>query len=75
MLLTLAMPLNVGAQQLAFCGDGIVDVGEECDDGNSIGYDTCNNSCVQGLDIELLSIPGGNFLMGNNRGEKDEART
>ena len=59
--------------QLAFCGDGVVDIGEECDDGNSIGYDTCNNSCVQGLDIQLLSIPGGVFLMGTNRGEKDEA--
>ncbi|MAD60256.1 MAG: hypothetical protein CMH49_01920, partial [Myxococcales bacterium] len=64
---------QVDAQQLAFCGDGVVDVGEECDDGNSIGYDTCNNSCVQGLDIELLSIPGGKFFMGTNRGEKDEA--
>ena len=64
---------QVQAQQLAFCGDGVVDVGEECDDGNSIGYDTCNNSCVQGLDIELLSIPGGTFFMGTNRGEKDEA--
>jgi cysteine-rich repeat protein len=59
--------------QITVCGDGIVDPGEECDDGNSIGYDTCNNSCVQGLDIQLVSIPAGKFLMGNNLGEKDES--
>ena len=64
---------NMAQAQLAFCGDGVVDVGEQCDDGNNIGFDTCNNSCVLGLDIELISIPGGNFLMGSNVGEKDEA--
>jgi cysteine-rich repeat protein len=57
----------------AFCGDGVVEENEECDDGNNIGFDTCNNFCVQGLDIEMISIPAGIFVMGNNQGEKDEA--
>jgi cysteine-rich repeat protein len=28
------------------CGNGIVESGEECDDGNKINNDACNNSCV-----------------------------
>ncbi|MFT6397478.1 MAG: cysteine-rich repeat protein [Bradymonadia bacterium] len=29
----------------AGCGDGIVDDGEECDDGNEVNTDECNNEC------------------------------
>ncbi|MCA9514704.1 MAG: tandem-95 repeat protein, partial [Myxococcales bacterium] len=28
-----------------FCGDGVVQNGEDCDDGNNIDDDECNNSC------------------------------
>ena len=28
------------------CGDGVVDTGEECDDGNDIDTDSCRNQCV-----------------------------
>ncbi len=28
------------------CGNGIVDSGEECDDGNSVNGDGCNNDCT-----------------------------
>jgi cysteine-rich repeat protein len=28
------------------CGDGIVDQGEDCDDGNSVNDDTCSNECI-----------------------------
>jgi cysteine-rich repeat protein len=28
------------------CGDGAVDAGEECDDGNSMDGDGCNNDCM-----------------------------
>jgi cysteine-rich repeat protein len=28
------------------CGDGAVDVGEQCDDGNSVNSDACLNSCI-----------------------------
>jgi cysteine-rich repeat protein len=31
---------------LPFCGDRIVDTGEECDDGNAIESDGCSNSCL-----------------------------
>lgn len=29
------------------CGDGILDVGEECDDGNMLGGDGCNPECIR----------------------------
>ncbi len=29
-----------------FCGDGNVDAGEECDDGNDVDTDTCTNACA-----------------------------
>jgi cysteine-rich repeat protein len=30
----------------AFCGDGVVDPGEECDDGNDDDFDGCRNDCT-----------------------------
>ena len=30
----------------AYCGDGIVDSGEECDDGNDSELDCCTTSCT-----------------------------
>lgn len=45
------------------CGDGLVDVGEECDDGNDNPSDTCSNTCTkvpcdqqEGNPQELLSF-------------------
>lgn len=32
-------------QPVGQCGDGVVDSGEECDDGNRYDNDTCTNSC------------------------------
>jgi len=29
-----------------FCGDGILDPGEECDDGNNVDGDSCSAVCV-----------------------------
>lgn len=34
------------AAVIGACGDGVVDAGEQCDDGNSINTDACLNSCV-----------------------------
>jgi cysteine-rich repeat protein len=31
------------------CGDGVVDDGEECDDGNDDNTDGCHNDCTEGL--------------------------
>ncbi len=36
-----------------YCGDGIVDLGEECDDGNNIGGDGCSAECT----FELVTAP------------------
>ena len=30
------------------CGNGILDAGEECDDGNNSNNDTCSNICQAG---------------------------
>lgn len=34
-----------GCEPVGYCGDGIVDPGEECDDGNRNNNDACTNSC------------------------------
>jgi len=37
--------INISSAQL--CGNGIVDPGEECDDGNTVDSDSCSNSCAK----------------------------
>ena len=37
----------------SFCGDGVVDVGEECDDGNAADRDGCSSSCVVDVDCPV----------------------
>src|SRR5262249_49491789 len=32
--------------QLAHCGDGVTDAGEECDDGNTTAGDGCDSNCA-----------------------------
>jgi cysteine-rich repeat protein len=44
-----------------FCGDGIVNGDEQCDDGNDVDTDACRNSCI-------LPICGDSIL-GNTPGE------
>ena len=43
------------------CGDGIVDVGEECDDGGTSGGDGCNAACLveSGYVCSALLVEGG----------------
>jgi cysteine-rich repeat protein len=36
------------------CGDGTVDEGEACDDGNRIDNDGCNNACEQAAEVSVL---------------------
>lgn len=44
--LTIAAVLALGSgSALAVCGDGAVDVGEQCDDGNLDDYDFCSSTC------------------------------
>jgi cysteine-rich repeat protein len=42
-LLAAALPLRAAA----VCGNGVLEAGEECDDGNTIGGDGCSASCLQ----------------------------
>jgi len=42
-------PLPIG------CGDGIVDEGEECDDGNLDGYDGCETTCQRTIAEAVLA--------------------
>ena len=35
----------VGFDKSAVCGDGIVDIGEQCDDGNTTNGDGCSSTC------------------------------
>lgn len=34
-----------GCEPTSYCGDGLVDAGEECDDGNRSDNDACTNAC------------------------------
>ena len=45
----------VGVPKLATCGDGFVDRGEQCDDGNTVDGDGCSASCQ----LELTAGGGG----------------
>ena len=40
----------VGIPRVARCGDGIVDPGEECDDGNNVSGDGCSATCEYDFD-------------------------
>lgn len=42
--------LDLGTGEL--CGNGIVDAGEQCDDGNSENYDECTNVCLYNVCFE-----------------------
>ncbi|MFH2011067.1 MAG: DUF4215 domain-containing protein [bacterium] len=39
----------------AYCGDGFVDPGEQCDDGNTTSGDGCDSSCMLEVSPELCS--------------------
>lgn len=40
------------------CGNGATNAGEECDDGNSVNNDSCNNSCQNNPPYELSCTLG-----------------
>jgi cysteine-rich repeat protein len=41
------------------CGDGVVDAGEECDDGNTTSDDGCSSDCrVETFGANFVSLPG-----------------
>ncbi len=46
--------------ECALCGNGIVDAGEECDDGDTIDNNSCSNSC-------LLPVCGDGIVSGSEQ--------
>ena len=50
---------NIGNFSLSVCGDGVLDAGESCDDGNTLEGDGCSSTC------ELESVCGNGILEGN----------
>ncbi len=40
-----ALPVSISVRSLTWCGDGIVQSGEQCDDGNQSNTDSCTNVC------------------------------
>jgi len=44
-----------------YCGDGIVNNGEQCDDGNGVNGDGCENDCTP--DITCSFLPDGTQIM------------
>ena len=40
-----AVATLAGAQLVSDCGNGVIDAGEQCDDGNVLGGDCCSASC------------------------------
>ena len=50
-----------------FCGDGILDPGEECDDGNNVDGDGCSADCtIEGFCGDGVLDPGEECDDGNN---------
>jgi cysteine-rich repeat protein len=50
----------------ATCGDGIVDAGEACDDGNSVDNDACTNACKLADCGDAIVGPGETCDDGNS---------
>lgn len=61
-LLSFASGAGAGGSSPAFCGNGIVEAGETCDDGNLVDGDGCNrtcsgNTCLTTRETIVLTLP------------------
>ncbi|MDB4324875.1 DUF4215 domain-containing protein, partial [bacterium] len=39
------------------CGDGVIQIGEDCDDGNVVDFDGCDSTCLTSVSLELTLGP------------------
>jgi cysteine-rich repeat protein len=49
MILASVAGLQCGSEADPVCGNGVVESGEQCDDGNTDNADFCRNTCIQNL--------------------------
>ena len=61
----------IETQPEPFCGDGKIDPGEECDDGNNENGDGCNANCM--LELPVADVPLNQFNIGDSIGEGEAA--
>jgi len=54
----LALLIGCGTEPLALCGNGTLDRGEECDDGNTDYGDGCTHRCFEQEGFSCVSQPG-----------------
>ena len=55
----------------ALCGDGVLDPGEECDDGNKNNFDACRTSCVKARCGDAI-VDAGEQCDDGNENNSDE---
>jgi cysteine-rich repeat protein len=65
--------INTDACYTAACGDGTVDPGEECDDGNNLAEDGCSAGCIEELCGDGTKNNGDD--LGNNIEACDDGNT
>jgi cysteine-rich repeat protein len=56
-----------GQSTCHYCGNGVVDVSEQCDDGNSVNTDRCSNTCKAARCGDGVKQPGEQCDDGNRR--------
>lgn len=69
----------VGGRCVPPCGNSVIDIGEQCDDGNSIGSDGCSNMCMiesgwrcEGQPSKCEMIPVVTIMCGDGKKEGSE---
>ena len=70
----ISLLVSVSSHVYANCGDGVVQSGEACDDGNLFNCDQCTNSCTLGPQLDMVEVSGGDFMMGDNRDNSSDSR-